>query len=450
MSEITNEMFNLNQDALRDTSVKNVIMREYRSETTPTDNELNININVRDTSEWIDLSGSYLEISGTSKGTGGNSLASGAAATNSALENGVSSIFSTSRLRVSNTLVESNDVYSHINSFTKQLMNTADDYARSIALNAGFALDTTPQAVSDKFVLGGVAFDTRTVSDNPQYNSGFTTRKGQFGLTTAARKRSTFHLPLRTLFSFCSVSKVLKGCPVRIELVRRSLEQMMFGTTAEPFFSLDKISLWVPIVQPSLEVLAGLESELARGLSVPWSYVNWRTYASDASTATTRRWTYTTISEKPLGAFLVCKLSKAAGTNEKQFNNMIFDNADVRRAQIVVNGVRYPYQEYETNWSSGTNQDTSRVYAGLMEYMEKNKSELDGGSLINPFNHSSLYPFYYFNLHNLEETTAGHQISVEVDLNTAPAENMTMYLVVLSDTQFQVVGGLEGVQVLKK
>jgi hypothetical protein len=140
--EHTNEIFDLQGDVLRDNSMVSKILREYRSDATPSDNELNIVINVRDTSEWIDLSSAYIECGASSYGAGGGGVGTNAAASNSGLECGATSMFSSSRLRISNTLVESNDVLSHYNSFTKQIMSFCDDYSRSIAISAGFVLDT--------------------------------------------------------------------------------------------------------------------------------------------------------------------------------------------------------------------------------------------------------------------------------------------------------------------
>ena len=39
---------------------------------------------------------------------------------------------------------------------------------------------------------------------------------------------------------------------------------MVYGTSTEPWFSIDKCSLWMPIIQPSLPVLAVLESQAWR------------------------------------------------------------------------------------------------------------------------------------------------------------------------------------------
>ena len=142
MSDMTNEIFDLQGDALRDYSIKSKLLREYISDSNPTDNDPNIVINIRDTSEFLAMGQSWLMISGLSTGAGvGGSLNFGtnANASNCGLEaGGACSLFHTVRLRVANVLVESNDVYSHINSFTKSLMNYCDDYARSIAISNGF------------------------------------------------------------------------------------------------------------------------------------------------------------------------------------------------------------------------------------------------------------------------------------------------------------------------
>jgi hypothetical protein len=118
---------------------------------------------------------------------------------------------------------------------------------------------------------------------------------------------------------------------------------------------------------------------------------------------------------------------------------------------VLVNGKRYPYTAFTPTWASGTEQDTSRVYASLMEYMGRYKGESDSGSLINPVNHRTLFPYYWFDLGTLDDlpSNSGYQISVEMNLSSSPGSNMTMYLTVLSDTKFNIVGGEQGLQVIQ-
>ena len=469
MSDMINEIFDLSADALVDNSIKSRLLREYRSDANPTDADPNIVINVRDTSEWVLLNEAYLEISGLSTGTGANGVGSNAVASNMALEaGGCSSLFHTSRLRVSNVLVESNDVFSHYNSFMKQIMNSCDDYTRSIAVSNGFILDTNASADDSPYTTtlnagtvavpvavdaGHPALIASTVS-NPAYNSGFATRKALFGLTTASRQRQTFYLPLRFLFDFCDTNKCLKGCPIRIELVKRALDEQVYGTagTTEAWFSIDRCSLWMPIIQPSLPVLSVLESQLAKGLSIPWTYNNWKTYASDSQTGTSRRYTFNSQSDKPIGAFLYFKINRDTATpvNQKNFNNFAFDHCSATSVQLLINGLRYPYSAYQPNWSSGNAQDTTRVYAGLMEYMKKYKAETETGSLINPLNHRSLFPFYYFDFGSLDQlpSNGGYQISVEATV-AGSALGVVMYLTVISESKWNIVGGEQGLQLLQ-
>ena len=459
MSDMLNTMFILQGDALRDESIKSKMLREYRSDSTPVDTDPNIIINCRDSNEWTCLNEAYLEISGTSKGTGADLVGLNATACNIALEaGGASSLFATSRLRVANQLVESNDIYSHYTSFIRQLVNSCDDYTCSIAVGNSFVLDTTVNADAVPYtatfttpagVYGAGIITPVTVVPSDTYNSGFATRKALFGLTTGSRQRQTFYLPLRFLFDFCEVQKVMKA-PLRIELVKRGLDEMVWGSGTTSFFSIDRCSLWLPIIQPSLKVLASLETKLSQGLSMPWSYNNWRTYASDSQVAgANRRYTFNSQAEKPTGAFLYCKVNKGA-TDQRSFNNFKFDHCDATNVQLLINGMRYPYTSYQPSWANGASQETGRVYAGLMEYLGKYKGEQDSGSLININNHRSLYPIYYFDFGNLDQlaSNGGYQISVEMSCGEQ-ANGMVMFLTVVSDTQWNIVGGEQGLQVIQ-
>ena len=112
--------------------------------------------------------------------------------------------------------------------------------------------------------------------------------------------------------------------------------------------------------------------------------------------------------------------------------------------------MRYPYTAYNPVWGAGPTQDTGRVYAGLMEYMQKFKGEMDTGSLLNVSNHRSLYPLYYFDFGSLDDlpSNGGYQISVELQCQDQ-ALGMVMFLTVLSDTKWNIVGGEQGLQVIQ-
>jgi hypothetical protein len=225
---------------------------------------------------------------------------------------------------------------------------------------------------------------------------------------------------------------------------------MVWGSGTTSFFSIDKCSLWLPIIQPSLKVLASLETQLSQGLSMPWSYNNWRTYASDSQVSGgSRRYTFNSQAEKPLGAFLYCKVNKGA-TDQRNFNNFAFDHCSATNVQLLINGMRYPYTSYQPIWPAGATQDTGRVYAGLMEYLGKYQGEMDSGSLINIQNHRSLYPIYYFDFGSLDQLAGngGYQISVEMSCADQP-NGMVMFLTVVSDTQWNIVGGEQGLQVIQ-
>ena len=112
--------------------------------------------------------------------------------------------------------------------------------------------------------------------------------------------------------------------------------------------------------------------------------------------------------------------------------------------------MRYPYTSYQPIWPAGATQDTGRVYAGLMEYLGKYQGEMDSGSLINIQNHRSLYPIYYFDFGSLDQLAGngGYQISVEMSC-ADQATGMVMFLTVVSDTQWNIVGGEQGLQVIQ-
>jgi len=86
-----------------------------------------------------------------------------------------------------------------------------------------------------------------------------------------------------------------------------------------------------------------------------------------------------------------------------------------------------------------------------MDFMNKYKGDFETGSLININNHRTLYPYYFFDLGSLDDlpSNGGNQLSVEMRLASAPARNMTMFLTVVSESKWNIVGGEQGLQVIQ-
>ena len=461
LNELVNPQFDILEVGSVDSSVANTIFRKYEPDVSLTATTTSININVRDLREYINLANSYLEIRGqfSSSDTADNAVP--AATARVALECGATSLFNQSRLRVNQVLVEDNFSTSHHNANIKQLLTQSKDYCDSIGRNSGF--------IPDKNTGGSVS----TVG-NASYNAGFAERRADAiaiadiidndSANPTVLIKKSYTIRLSDLFSFCSVNKIIKGTTLRIELNLRPVKERVFGTSASAlYYHVQNCNLWLAVVEPSLELQAKLEGVLASPVSIPYHYINWKTYQSDTSNTTVRSFTFSIQSQKPLCAFVYAQRSNSAGANnENQFNSMVYDSALTNFVQMRCNNKLYPYQPYEPQFgipSDGANPTGSfcaREYEELVKYMSKNYNT-DSGVIITQKDWENLYPIYYIPFYSLPDSTS-YQLTLDTKASAQLSANftsggqnrgqtVTWYLTLCTLAEVQVKSDGQGMQI---
>jgi hypothetical protein len=456
LNELINPQFDILEVGSIDTSVSNTIFRKYEPDVSLTATTTSININVRDLREYINLANSYIEIQGHYSGsaTAFNTVVVDTA--RPALECGITSLFNQSRLRINQVLVEDNFSTSHHNAHIKQLLMQSKDFNESIGRNSGF--------IPDKATGLAVELETSFTTLNKGYCERRVDATGQFGVspnnvanpTTIVRK--SFVIRLSDLFSFCSVNKVIKGTTLRIELNLRSAVERMFSGAIGAYYLVQNCNLWLAVVEPSLELQAKLEGALSSPISIPYSYVNWKTYSSDTNNSTVRSFTFSIQSQKPMCCFVYAQRSPVVGTAEDLYNSMVYDSAQTNFVQMRCNNKLYPYQPYEpsfgqaSNGVSTTGSFVSREYEELVKYMSKNYNT-DSGAMITPKEWEGVYPIYYIPFYSLPDATSYQltldtkaSIALNADYNVR-GQTVTWYLTLCSLAEVQVKSDGQGMQI---
>lgn len=425
LNSIVNPQFDILETGSFDDSVSNTIFRKYEPDVGLSENTTQIVINVRDLREYMNLSNSYIEVRGVFCRSGPANLQS---TDRPALECGATSLFNQSRLRINQVLVEDNFSLSHHNAFVRQLVSQSKDYNETVARNSGFILDkqtglAVELANSITSPVGGFVNATNYGIDaSSTYNEGYNLRRqealgGNNAASPATQIKKSYCIRLSDLFSFASVNKVLKGVTVRIELGLRSLTERMFQSTATGQFNITNCDLYMAVVEPSLDTLSKLEDVLSSPVEIPYNYVNWKTYQSDTLNSTSRSYTFSIQSQKPICAFVYAQRSMAAGGSEQTFNSMVYDSALVNSVQMRVNNKLFPYTPYEpvfgadATLANTTGSFVARPYEELLKYMQKNYN-VDSGALITQKEWENLYPIYYINLGSLPDSTS-YQLTLD-------------------------------------
>ena len=212
----------------------------------------------------------------------------------------------------------------------------------------------------------------------------------------------------------------------------------------------------IAVHNPSLDVLAGLESELASGNDINYQYLKYQTYESDVSNGGDggyRSFTFNTSSQKPIGCFLTTQRVKVDTGAERNYNSMIFDNCNLTNVRMKVNGKQFPYSEFECAFSNDrVLKNYARPYEELLRFMSKNY-DISSGALITSDQWANLYPLYWVPFHNLSPS-ASYQLTSEVKRKTGNfatgdgSRSLThykIYMVLLTVGEFTISGDRSGV-----
>jgi hypothetical protein len=322
---------------------------------------------------------------------------------------------------VDNQVVEEVN-HQHIASLVKLLAGTSDDYYRTTLSNAGFYKDT-----------GAGTAATAT-------NTGFATKKA----LAAGSNQMEFHRPLKHMFGFCNVDKIMTNMRVSIVLTRNSHANMIFQDNAADNgnkVSINRVRLYVPTVTPSIQALSQIEGKLNAGFTQRLEWLKVNCYKSPLFQAgdTTPQWRISNSSVKPRHVFIA--IQKQSQDQNEEENNQIFSTQNVTEVFMRVNSEQVPREKIETDYNAAS-KSTTRAYSLFQKY--KNRfGDSDSGSLVNNVDFSSgLYNIYYFDLTRIEPTafhTSG-QADLEVRMRRTGNDAMVMYAVVCSEAEATVSG----------
>ena len=459
--QISASHWNILEKAPMDASTQEMEYREFLPDVNNySDNKSTYTIRITDSvNDWCLLSHGYIQVQGELKKADGTDYG---ATDNVALVNSGFSLFDRAQLLAGGSLIEEVD-HCPQSMQVKLLVESSDDYKRSTGSNMGFFPDSTNEAdaisslytptadavannytarvqahASNNVGAGGntiagdqavtvLTSDARFEQQNSR-NIGFAERQA-----LNVGRLTSFMLPLRHLFGFCSVDKVTRGIDLQVRLTRADMNDIIHRAAAAGAgkFSFKKLSLWVPLLKPSLAVAAQLESQLAVGQMIHYDYLNWTAYKSEAAQTGQRTWRITTQSERPLYVFAMPQATVRDGNQER--SPVVFDNAGVREMSLRVNGKQYPSEAFSCDFTTAGSEDHSRVYMALMAYMNKAWNFSDGG-IVNYASFGSLYPIFTFDLTALDENVYSNPIELQLRATVGDVtQNIHFYAVVVSE-----------------
>ena len=294
----------------------------------------------------------------------------------------------------------------HLVTFAKNLLEYSDDYARSVAKNSLWYLDT--DATSD---------DT---------NTGLEARR----LLTANRKLVDVTIPLNRYSFFEELEgRMLPPMQLSFEIDLTDDVEVLYGAVDTFRLVMDRFYLWVPRIQPKDALMSKFVSDFQKPSK--WKYLR-EMYQHSAVTRNSGDFTISASIEKVRHVFVYLQRLK---NNNMTQNPYIYDTFKLNAADANCkllscrleygNGVFYPELDYDE-------ESKSRIFSDLMNYSWK-KNDYNTGTQLNVSNWESLYPLLYFDLSYQAEQVSRDpkQLVLRYRINQASAADFQLHAIVL-------------------
>ena len=418
--EIESPYWNIFESPMENNSTESYEYVEYREINVEVKALKKYKIPAKDLNVWIHPHNSYLHLKGKVLKSDGTDLSPNDIVT---LTNNGFNLFSNAKYRIGDKEIESID-YVGIGTIVLNLVEFSDDYAKSAASNMFWFRDTSDSTITNRFIYDSTDKNSKLkesdakledlvmkIKVNHNFNEGFLER---WKLTKQSKQISMF-LPLNRLFGFCKdINRVFRGLPHEIELEKNLNDNVIHRSGIGTYkFEISHLSWFVPIITPSLTIMAKLETYLASSAinSLYWeSYNVYRTDIRDDKNVQLR---ITSTQHKPSHIYVV--FQKISRTENQSETNMVFDHMNLSKIQVKVGNKKVPEEPYACDFSP-LSLDYSRIYTSFLSAGYKN-IDVDTGTVISYNDFAKLFPIFHFDLTSQESSIFENSITPEITVN---------------------------------
>ena len=298
----------------------------------------------------------------------------------------------------------------HVVTFAKNLLEYSDDYARSVAKNGLWYLDT--DATSD---------DT---------NAGLEARR----LLTTNRNLVDVTIPLNRYSFFEELEgRMLPPMQLNFEIDLTSDVEVLYGAADTFRLVIDRFYLWVPRLEPKDALMSKFISEFQKPSK--WKYLR-EMYQHSEVTRNSGDFRISASIDKVRYVFIYLQRLK---NNSMTANPYIYDtfklNAADNNCKLLScrleygNGVFYPELDYDE-------ESKSRIFSDLMNYSWQ-KNDYNTGTQLNVSNWETLYPLLYFDISYQEEQVSRNpkQLVLRYRINQAATAGFQLHAIVLYEQE---------------
>ncbi len=402
---------------------ESIIEYEFMEYTPITGTQLNSTGDIRITVEARDMfshpSESYLLISGRLTKEDGTAYANANAI--ALTNNGVMHLFDSFRYDMGAKEIETVRYPGQSLTMLKAL-TVSDDQSRTEGLNEMWTKDSNTDA-------------------SLTTNTGFATRQSWIVQSPQEKGRFQVQIPLKEIFGFAEdYTKVIYGLKQTLTLRRKADTDAIFRADGvdDGKVTLDKVSWYLPIVEPDLQVKNDLMKEIENKteLSIDYRMRQADSITVPQSTNFDWRLTIKAGAEKPRYVIVAFQTDRE---NDQEKNPSIFDHCNVQSMAVYLNNIQYPRTDYDLDISQNR-------FARLFGDISKFRANYSGVTPelahcnISPSEWKSLYPFYDCDVTKQSERLKIATIDVKIKVRFAenvPA-NTQAYALVLSDRKLMM------------
>ena len=280
--------------------------------------------------------------------------------------------------------------------------------------------------------------------NNPDaFNMGYIKRYIRYnndnGITNQKGGAIKWHLS--PLFGYLDHKKVSVNLPIRVHLQRRKNDTEIFNGVddANAKLVISKLELWIPNIQPSLELEKTVAKRLNTDKDIKVNILKRNTYTT---TIPQMRYTWHVANVSNTPRYLLLAF-KATGKN-KSFNvdNSTYvsyaENEDgvgaavkITDVQVTLNQLRYPMDPIKLD------SEKSNIFDAY-EYYEEMCRNFGHSPMLNTYDYANLYPIFCFDLSAQDENLTKNGVNIQIHIEKSHAESLTAYCLILEDCSYNI------------
>ncbi|XP_029636933.1 uncharacterized protein LOC115212234 [Octopus sinensis] len=248
-------------------------------------------------------------------------------------------------------------------------------------------------------------------------------------------KKFSFNVPLDHIFGFMEdYKKVLYGVQQTFRLkrlVNHESLQVMKGENKTDFkLSLSKMSLFIPVIKPSLETEIKLYDQIDKKkiLKILFRGRNTQTFIP-AANSTNLSWNLQNTTGTP--RYIVIGMQK-----NNLFSKSNFSNLELKKILVEINTRRYPNHDIEIDYPE---EKYSRIFKQSYDF-KKNFYDTDEPPSFSYITFKSLYPIYVIDISKYDDRTrvSNMDIQIKATFNSAPGTGVEVFATLLSDIELSL------------